>query len=372
MTSSRMNSPPARGPARRVCIAAILLLVAASAAAQVPSGLVAEALDQRVEKIEIESTPIADAVVALEEQTGLRFELSQAALEVLPYGGRTRVTISIRETSVREALRRVLAGLGLRMSLEGDIVRLVPHDVALRVGRRLTIAETELLGRLGAATWQDLERNAPPPLEFRVPPEKQPQQAFQTAMAQVAAPSALEQLEGATAALGWTWAPLESRIVLCTLEQDIRERLERSVDLAYQRRPLEDVLIELGRKVGVTVMFEPGVLARVDARERAVDLLMRDTSVRQVLERICGSTGLRYEIEPCGLRVLGPPAGESATADSADRTRRWVRIEVEVGPGLKFIELVDFEQLPADQRELLDRRLHEVLNQPRQGAQPPP
>lgn len=367
-------------PAHALALLAWLLAPAAARGDQVPPGLVEEALDQRIEKLEIESKPLREALSELEQKTGLRFVIDDAVLELMPYGPRTQAAISVQNMSVRQALERVLDGLALEMALRGDKLVIAPQPVLRRMNRRLTMAELAAIEALAREPWGALRGRYAIPTELRIDPKGDPNAALERALGGIQAPSALRQLEAATQALGWAWRVEDGRLIFETRADDIRRRLDQPVELIqYQRKALDEVLVDLGRRAGVTMLFEPGVLQAVDARERAVDLQQRGLSVRQMLERIGGSTGLRYEVESDGVRILGPggavaaprPA-EAVGGASGEAARRWVRISVQIRPGVAYEALVPVEQLPSDVREQFERQTNDLLNQTRQGSEPAP
>jgi hypothetical protein len=336
-------------------------------AGQIPTELVEQALDQRIERLELPSAPLPEALGTLEQRTGLRFRLDPAALERMPYGAQTHVAIAIQDMSVREALRRIFDGLGLEMQVVEDRVAVRSIPVVERLGRRLTVAEMALLERMASKPWSSTGPDAVP-VEIRIDPQWGPRDRFEQALAQTRAHSAMRQLDAATSTLGWVWFPEDTRVVLTTRAEDVRRRLDMPIDLSCQRRPLEDVLTDIGQRIGVTVMFEPGVLRRVDARERAVDLVQRQAPARQVLERICGNTGLKYDVTDDGLRFaagealiaqpsLTPPRGGPATGEP------WVRIEIEVEPGVRMVTFLAVEQLPDDMRQRCLERLQALLEE---------
>jgi hypothetical protein len=183
---------------------------------------------------------------------------------------------------------------------------------------------------------------------------------------QVPAASAIRQLEGATQALGWCWAPDGSRIVITTRTDAIRQKLERLVDAEYRRVTLSFLLIDLGRRANVTMLFQPGVLERIDAERRKVDLGQQGISVRQTLERICGSTGLEYTIEADGVRISW--AGDAAApAQPAGRGR--VVATVRMPPDAKGNSLefpIYEEDLPDDIRALRGEKLQAAITRLRE------
>lgn len=354
------NSRPVSVVVRQTVLPLIGALLTPLAFGQMPRDLAEETLDQPVAQLEIEQTPIRDALAEIEQQTGLHFVLDDAVVDLMPYGERTRVSIVIRKMSVRTGLTRVLDGLGLEMSVENGDVRVVPAPVLKRLGRRMTIEEVHLLGKLAGEPWP--EDNGAFKKDFRIDPQAKPAETFDQAMSQAQGRNALQQLEAATAALGWVWRPDGPRIVLEHRRDDIRRRLDRPLDLTYQREPLDRLLVDLGTRVGVLMKFERGALQKVSARERTVDLIQRNASVRQILERICGNTGLGYEIEDDGVRILAPR--EDSSGPTAATIQQWVRIEVEIRPGVTMDLFVRQDQLPPEFQAEAQRKLSEILSGP--------
>lgn len=337
-----------------------LLLMTALAwpAAGQTRDLVEEALDQPMAELDIEETPIRDALTGIEQRTGLHFVIDQEVVDLMPYGERTRVSVVIRDMSVRAGLTQVLDGLGLQMFVEQADVVIVPAPVLERVGRRLTIEEVNLLAMLAADPWP--QQPTAYKREFRIDPQLEPMEAFEQALEQVEASNALRQVEAATALLGWVWRPEGACLIFEQRRDDVGRRLDRPLDLSYQRVPLDELLVDLGAQIGVLMKFEPGALRMVSARERAVDLVQRCVSVRQILERICGNTGLRYEIHDDGVQILAPV--EDTAGPTAASIQQWVRIGVDIRPGVTMDLFLRLDQLPPEFQAEAERKLGEILH----------
>jgi hypothetical protein len=356
----RMTWPPAS-----VIALAFVLAGVGQTRGQALRDLIEEALDQNVAKIEIQDLPIRDALSRLQQETGLRFTLERPVLELMPYGERTKVSIVIQNMSVRQGLTQVLDGLGLQMRPNEDSIRIEPAPVLARLGRRLTLEEVKLLGLLSGGPWS--ESRFTYQKEFRFDPREQAAQRFHEALEQTrAAHSALRQLETVTEMLGWVWRPDSMCIVFEPRAADIIRRLDHPLDMTYQRTPLDDLLVDLGRRIGMTMFFEPGALKQVDARDRVVDLIQRGVSVRQTLERICGNTGLRYEITDEGVAILAP--ADSGDEITSGNVQDWVRIELEIRSGVKMDVFLRRDQLPPEFREECQRKLDEILSSPQRSA----
>jgi hypothetical protein len=342
---------------------ALLALTTASAGAQDLRDLVEAALDERItSRVEIEEQPVRAALRELEGATGLRFELDPHAVDWMPYGAQTRISIALQDVSVRQALGRIFDGLGLQMRVADDVVVVEPAPALDRLGRRLTLDEVKLLQTLAAAPWDAL-RDAPP-IRFRLPPGEDYRSILEAEIAAGAAVPAIDQLETATRNLGWYWVPEGSEIVVYSQSENIAQRLERPLDLHYRRMPLDEMLLDLGRRVGVTFQFEPGALQKVDASARQVDLIQRSMPLRQVLELVCGNTGLWYEVTEAGVYIGAAPSAEESRAN---RPKIVAILRVPVGEDGTTIDfLLREDELPVEFAELRDRKLPEVIELLRQ------
>ena len=355
-------------PTRSFSWAAILLIlyfmIAAfptTAPADDLRDLVEEVLDQTAQNITIMSLPIRQALVQLGEQTGLRFMLDESAVAWMPYGERTRVSIAIDGITYRQGLRQMFDGLGLGISVVGDKIRIEPAPVLDRLGRRLNIHEMHLLQKLALRQWSELDDETRT-VQFRGLTDPDLTEMLERAIAQVRAPNALYQLEAATQSLGWHWVPDDQSIVIYSQTEDVWYRLERKIDLNYQGAPLDDVLIDLGQRVGVTVLFEAGVLDRIQANQRAVDLIHRDTTPFQTLERICGATGTCFEVQDYGV-LIGTPTGPGPMRRSTE-ARIVAILRVPVDDDGTSVEFPFYEDdLPLEFRNLLERKLPVVIEE---------
>ncbi len=348
----------------RWCMIALsaLLIAPLTLAAQGPAGvrdLVDAALDQKVtDPIEIRDTYMRQALRQIEDRTGLRFVVDPHAIEWMPHGERTRVSITIEDISVRQALRRILTGLGLRMRVAGDKVVVEPAPVLARTGRRLALSEVKLIQRLAEAKWAALE--PPPDVQFDLPPDADRDAArtlFESALRGAVGDNALEQIENALPEYGWWWVPRGEAIVVRSQHESIQERLTRRIDLHYQQVPLDEFLLSMADRANIVLHFEPGVLERINARDRKMTLIQRDIMVGQVLELVMGSTGLVYDVVDDGVVISAPPE-ETARAD---RPRVVAILRVPMDDGTTFDVLIREDHLPPEYQTLMDRLLERKL-----------
>ena len=320
--------------------------------------LVEQVLDQKIDGIQIADVPLPDALEQLGEKTGLRFELSAEAIDWMPYGEQTRVTIDLADVRVRDGLRRMFAGLGLSMQVEQDAVVIAASPALERLGRRMTIDEIRLLTNLAGAKWSELAAESRP-LHVVGPGVDA---SIESAIGKAPGDTALEQLENASRAGDWCWVPGNGAILAYSHVEDVRRRLEWPIDLDYQGVPLDEILLDLGKRVGVTMFFEPGVLTRIQATSRSVDLIHRGTTVRQTLELICGRTGMAYTLNADGVRI-----GSTATPAAAQRPgagRIVALLRVPVGDDGTTIEFPFYEDdVPPEFERLRQSKLPQVIEE---------
>ncbi|MFH1747626.1 MAG: hypothetical protein ABIG44_11340 [Planctomycetota bacterium] len=330
--------------------------------------LVEEVLDQVVDDVRITRQPIRAALTQLGEQTGLRFTFDEHALEFMPYGERTRINVTVQGIALRQGLRRMLDGIGLTMRVVDDKVHIEPAPVLERLGRRLSIEEVQLLQMLESKHWNELDEHTRT-VRVRGIYDPDAQQTLDQAIARVRASNALHQLDAATEALGWYWIPQETGLLVYSRTEDVWYRLERQINLNYLGVPLDDMLIDLGSRVGVTVLFEANVLERIRAAERAVDLVHTNTTVLQTLERICGTTGTCFEVQEYGVMIGASDNNGASVRAPAGRVIAVLRVPV--GDDGTTIDFPYYEDnLPPEFRHLLERKLPVVIDELRRRQNP--
>jgi len=352
---------PTSSQRRRVALGSLLLLGCCRASGQELRDLVEEVLDQKVTNVQIDGLPLPEALAQLGEKTGLSFVMDPEAMGCMPYGERTRVSIDLRDVVVRDGLRRMFDGLGLEMRIEGDKIGVVPGPVLQRLGRRLTVQETQLLSRLASSTWSQLGSETPPIRLGKGTHEGQ-EVWLKEKLGQARESNAVRQLELVTENSSVYWIPEGDGIVVYNQVWDMSRRLDRQIDLNYQRVPLDEVFIDLAKRIGVTVSFEPGVLARIQASQRTVDLVQRGTTVRQALERLCGSTGAVFNVSDSRIRIELPR--DQAGVLPAGPARVVAILRLPVGEDGTTIDFPFYDDtLPPEFRRLFDRKLPEILEE---------
>ena len=322
------------------------------------------ALDQPVEKLDIKDRPLPEAIAQLEKQTGVTLKVSPDVLELMPYGPRTHVNLAIENLPLRQGLTRLLDGLGLAMRADGGSVVVEPAPVLARLGRRITAQEVALLGKLAEGPWT-ADDQAHITVRAELPPGGPPDLMgeLNKQLSSARGANALRSLESVTQNMGLVWVPDGDAVVLRTLEDDTQRRLDAPLDAAHQRVPLDRLLVDLGRRVGLTMHFAPGALQQVSASARNVDLVQKGVSVRQIFEMICGNTGLRYKVVPGGVEFTGPQSGAGVKGADGEPRPRLVRFSVPLGiNGITVDVFIRENELPPQLQGLVDARTQQLLD----------
>ena len=328
-------------------------------AGQDMEGLVEAALDQKITTpIEITDRPIREGLKKLGEPTGLTFSINPAALEWMPYGPETRITIHLDQISVREGLQRILDGLGLTLFVVGDKVRVEPAPWLERLGRRLTLEEVGTLKQLARSRWPTLARDSGVSIT-RIPGNVRDPKTLRQELAQHPGPSGLAQLEAVSRKFGCLWIPDGTGVTLYSFSEDVEQRLDQPLDVRYARIPLDQMLLDLGRRCGITIRFEAGTFYQIHAGDRKVDLVQRQITARQILELLVGRIEhLWYNVVEDGVvvgwRQRDDPSARAVREPTKPRVVAILRFPVN-DDGTTFDVLIWEDQVPAEYQGLLEK-----------------
>jgi hypothetical protein len=250
---------------------------------------------------------------------------------LLPYGRFTPITVRGESVPLREVIEAVGARLGLVLVSAGDSVELRPVAALERLGRRATRQELALLTALDRAAMPGaggvlpladvmervdlalLELDTARPagaaadgyhVVFRVVDDLIRQQAVDVPRGA----TLLGALEAADAQTAATFHPWGASVLVQTDRQLVAQRLDRLIDVRYERADLAQVYADLARRIGLRIAVEPGALRGLAKEQRQLTLTLQNASARQALDAIGGYTGLAYEVGDEGVIVRGPDA----------------------------------------------------------------
>jgi hypothetical protein len=275
---------------------------------------VEEALDEKTD-LDVRDQNILAAFDDLTRQTGVRVLVDEGTLDRLPYGEQTKLTARIKGATLREGLKALLHPIGLVFEVRSGAVYVAASPPLQRIVGRASWDDLDLLRRLNETPWSDQLWNDLP-VQFRDAgsDEKISKETLGKLARGIGAGSAAEVLEHACGQQGWTWYPAGKKTVVLSRASQIKRQLDRRVSLRFFRTPLSDVLLDLGREANVLIKIEPGVIASLPAQiAQSFSLMVENTSVRQGLEVIAGTTGLGFIIESDGIRITANPLASEST-----------------------------------------------------------
>ncbi len=300
-----------------IAIGLVGALLAGASRAQDTEGIVLRALDEPV-TLKLPDTPLPEALAGISEKSGVRIELSEEVLSLLPHGGETRV--SIEGTAVlREALTGVLSPMSLTWRVVGGAVRVEAGEHLLRINRRATFTEVTILNKLGTgklvagtpalAQLREITGVEELRLVWHVRGQGEGQ-AKAIARADSHLPcTGLEYLRWLCHGQGRTWYLWGPDVMIVTEQAQALRQLDRRVSVRYDYRNLMDVMADLAHKAGLKLAVDPGVLGRVNPdTQNRFSLRMSDVTVGEALEVISGATGLKFEPDRRVLRVRASAA----------------------------------------------------------------
>lgn len=331
----------------------------------------------RTTEIAVDKLPIGEVFAKLSANTGVKFVIDETTFQSLPYGAQTRLTVSIKDITLRNALTPILSPEALQWEVEDGVVKISPSEPLYRMCRRATYEELGVLGRIyssqgGKITPSDKTDAASQladmteqlrkdtgdkmlEIVFMVPEEKRAQAI---AHAQKSLPgTGAAFLDALTATQDWTWYLDGDRIIVLDRRKQTERQLGRQVTLKYENESLTNVLTDLAHKARVQLEIEPGVLQMVPAETRnSFNLRMADATIAEALEVVSGGTGLVFTRTDEGLRV---EAGKNMVAGGGATTRPTrptliVRKTVTLKDGSTVDLIIRGEDLPDDVRAYLE------------------
>jgi len=360
-----------------------LMNAAATSALFDTTGLIEQALDEPT-KITLETVKLVDAIQAVTEQTGVRIVMSAEVMGLVPQGAETVIQkVDIARVPLREGLTRLFAPLGMDWRVREDGVEVIPKEAIACLGRAPTWGELQLLSEL-AATSPGLDEAAlgrlQSKVQFQVPETGGTWLTLSAAIRSVGAGPGDEVLTAACNKLGWAWCLSGERLLITSIGEHVRRRLQQPVSLRMNNRPLFDVLSAVSGSAGVPVRVEPGTLTTLPINlQRNFSLNVQQQSVEQVLDSIAAYTGLGYMVGPDGVmfyrpelrgggesRAMEPAAAQTATPSSSNPYVGKVVVPLPDGRSMEW--LIRASELPEDLRQMREQDIQEVIDALRRKA----
>lgn len=284
--------------------------------------LILQALDQETNFEINEEVMLGDALKQLGDSTGIPIEVAPGTYDLLPYGSKTMLQrVSIPGRSLREGLTRLLEPICLEFEAQPRRVLVRPTPPLRRMVDRATWDELAMLYELQTTPFRQEQFDA---LSFQFTDAhagdfETNRKTLLQLCSTVGEGTMARVLELACEQHGWSWYPEDEHIAVCTQTRMVERLLETRVSIRYVNTSLQDALVDLTQRAGVLCKFDPGVLASLPPQTaERFSIRIDNATVRQALEIVGGQTGLRYFIEPDGLRFAASsmPAMSSGMSDA--------------------------------------------------------
>lgn len=342
-------------------VAVALAALAATAMGQDVASL-QQALDRPV-NISIPDAPIGEVFSRLTAATGVKFVLDPDTLESLPYGDQTRLAVTLKNVTLRNALTPMLSPQALQWAVDGGAVRVLPSEGLYRMCRRATYDELKTLGIMYSDKFQpsteagsvvDQLRKATGNKQLDVLFHVEADKQALLAKADRALPgTAVAWLDAICQGKNWTWYLWGDDIIILDRVKQVQRQLQRQVSVRPQGAKLMSVLLDLAHKAHVELSLEPGVMNYLPVETvNNFNLMMADASIGQALEVISGATGLKFTTTADGIRVEASDkltgGSSQATQPARKRASFLVRMMVAGPNGAPIEVLIRSDDLPPD------------------------
>ena len=285
---------------------------------------------QNVEKIlneranfSLKDITLEDAFNELGKQMGITVRSDDAALDMLPYGRQTRLNaVQFQGSTWRKGISELLKPLALRFEPGDKQILILGTDELMRQPDRLNLAELntlvklqnggvnnqekDLLKQLGQITGVNLGLVLESQRKDNFDPEVTRQILTTANQSAMRALDAYARLISISYPMTWVLdAGKNDQVDLVFLrsEQLIDRKMDRQIDFEYRNRPVQEIIIDLARRGGMNIDFEPGVLGMLDESVRNNTSFKIRANLRTAWATISGMTGLEYRFDRNGVYI---------------------------------------------------------------------
>lgn len=184
---------------------------------------------------------------------------------------------------------------------------------------------------------------------------------FERAVQSVGAGPGDEVITLAANGLGWGWTLSGEAVIIGSLEQQTKRRLQQPIFVRFRDRTLFEIMQAIGDSVGVRIQIEPGALTTLPPQvQKNFSLDVRNKTAEQALDEIAAYTGLGYLIGPEGVMFFRPEGLTSAAGTGGPNPDPYMaKLTIELGDGKTMDWLIRRSELPADLLEMRDRDIAE-------------
>lgn len=359
-----------------VAVAVSLAVWTLPVRAETDSVTIQRTLDTGVVDLQITDMLIGEVFRKFQEVTGARFVIDDETLKCLPYGDQTRLSVTIKDITLRKALTPMLLQQALRWEIDGETIHIRPTESLCRICRRATYDELSILGKIYSVKLKPTAEAGPVIDQLRKITGREDLQlifhmkadrdaAFERAERALGGPAS-DWLDALCHSQDWTWVLLGEKILVIDKVRQLKRQLAQKVSLQYRNANLIDVLLDLGRKGRFKLSISPGVMSLLPVNiQENFNLVMADASIDQAMEVISGATGLLFVPTSDGMRIDASKNLTEQLASYRGRARKRARFFVLMnipGPGGTQIQIfMRPEELPEDVLKSIEKSKQQFI-----------
>ncbi len=356
----------------------VCLGMAVSASTADMREIIEQALDEPG-AITLDDITLGDAIQVITEQTGVTVRMPPDVMRLVPHGAKTLIRqVQIANMPLRQGLTELFSPLGMTFLVHDSYVEIVPREALRCLARPATWVELDTLGGLSAKQ-PGIDPEALESLQAQVQflvPVPNGWSILSGAIRSVGAGPGDEVLTVACAKLGWAWCLSDTRILVESMEQQIRRQLLQPVSMRMNNRSLFEIMQALGEHANVHVRAEAGALNSLPLHvQKNFSVNVHRQQADQVIEAICNETGLGYLIEPDGVLLYAPRTGGDDTAQPSEGPTGVPvpdpyigTLDVQLDDGTSMKWLIRRSELPEDLRHMRDRDIQSMIDALRRKA----
>jgi hypothetical protein len=333
-------------------------------------------LDAPIESLELSNIELPKVFDDLAAKGKIKLQVDPTCYDLLPYGNTTKVSATFRQSKLRDAIDEILKHVGLEKTVSGDKVLILPTAPLLRIGRRATWDELNILAtarveQLPALTNGNLLQGlrtvlSMDTLQLRdaLPAGPEHDAAIEQVRKQLPT-EAWKALDIYAQSTGQIWFVSENTIEVMTQRQWIQRQLDRRIEIKKTNRPLVECVSELAHLSGIHFTPDPGLYALYPQ----VTLNSTGGTVREILDTLRGVIGINYEIRDDSILLKKMTTDTTPAAARTDPILGQIAIPLSGGGEINvfFRE----SQLPPEVADAIKKQVADSIEKIRKSVNTP-
>jgi hypothetical protein len=308
------------------------------AAGQESSALINKALDQKVTLVVDKNLP--QVLKDIEAKTDVPLRADPVIWDLLPWGQDTKITMTVENVPLKDALGLLARRLGLQAVLRDEYIEMQPTPALRRLPQRANATELNALNLLASKplkldTDHPTIRQLVTAVDLKLADEKEIDLSIENNIGDAISleqkifvprnATLMDALEALTKQTKATWYAWDKSIIVRTKEDLTREMLNKPLSISVGERGIDvlQLLTEISARTGVPFEYQPGVIQAIPTDSRIVHAAIENAPARRILEGIAAEKGLAYTIQDDKVYISSP-----ASLPGRDRLLGFIRTDI--------------------------------------------